>query len=407
MPSAPGTPDAAPVRIEGDEKVFPDGRREPLTEYEKFERDMAASGSAHDEHTRRGAIDGTRDDGVVRSPRGIEPRVRTRRADRGRRDEGPDDRGRDRDRREPERRRSNERAFTSMGRQIREIREDSGLRYEMLVKDASGTMRVWEDLVDGQRYRVVQRGKIGTAAWELDVPGFTDFQEEASDADATPDDPSDISEQAKQLRDMFGESGEQIRMSLQRAYGSGHFDRDVVDELIGVELNLAGIANRREVETAVGALRDIAGITTDRWPDAQERALLKTIAGKLGITRALRELYATLERWHKEETQDFIVAFSPRVLEASRRSRLAGFFKGEHRIDKVTFMDDLRAAVTQDSRAGVAGIFRRSLRGVPDGLRKDIIDAVWLYISGDDEVENTRAFGMRERVKIYKTLPRR
>lgn len=50
-------PSAAPdvPRIEGDEKVFADGRREPLSAYELLERDMADSGTVSDEYTRAGA----------------------------------------------------------------------------------------------------------------------------------------------------------------------------------------------------------------------------------------------------------------------------------------------------------------------------------------------------------------
>lgn len=345
---------------------------------------------------------------------GVKTMVWEKRGNRGRwvpkrpsrRDDTPDDRGRDRDRREPDRRRSNERTFTSMGKRIREIKVDDGFRYEILMTDEAGRGLVWEELVGGQRYRVVQRGKVGTAAWDFDVPGLVDFQQEGAEADRPTEDTTGA-DQAKQLTEIFGEAGAQIRQSLEHSYKSGHFDLDVVDELIEIELNLAGVTNRREVETVVGALRDIAGITTDRWPDAQERALLKTIAGKLGVTRALRELYDTLKTWYQEETEDFILEFVPRVLEASNRGGIAGLFKGKFKIDRETFTDDLRAAARQVERNGVAGLLRRSLRGVPEPLRNDIVDAVWLFVSGDDHVENTRAFGMRERIKIYKGLPRR
>jgi hypothetical protein len=259
---------------------------------------------------------------------------------------------------------------------------------------------VWEELIDGQRYRVVHNRKVGSAAWELDVPGFIDFREEGSD-DTVEGAESGASHEA-QLRDMFGENAEQIRMSLNEAYGG--YDPDVVNELLRVELAAVGIVDLHDVRTAVGGLRDITGKTADRWPDARERAYLKELMqNKRGLTRVLRELSRTLDRWKEVEDAEWIRLYVSAVTEQVRQGRLSRFLRGPA-INPAELKTSLTAMLTQQNqdRAQMRRWLRRTaLRGVSDAFLDEVVEDIHRYIHGDDTVEESRAYGMRRHVRYH------
>jgi polyhydroxyalkanoate synthesis regulator phasin len=204
-----------------------------------------------------------------------------------------------------------------------------------------------------------------------------------------------------QLRDMFGENAEQIRMSLNEAYGG--YDPDVVNELLRVELAAVGIVDSHDVLTAVGGLRDITGRTADRWPDARERAYLKELMqNKRGLTRVLRELSRKLDGWKKFEDDGFVEEYVPLVMEQAKRGTVARWIKGTHSISQSALANGVGAALSAaPDRAGVARLLRLALRSAPESLRTKVVDEVHLYLTGDDTVVGTRAYRLRQNVELY------
>ncbi len=210
--------------------------------------------------------------------------------------------------------------------------------------------------------------------------------------------PVGVSE-ADQLRDMFGDLAADVQDSLRNAYRE--FDPDVVNELIRVELSAIGVPVQ-EIRSAVEALREIAKISRNTWPDPLERELIKRlVTTKAGFMRVPRDLFTTLHTWRRHEDASFIREYVPLVVDDSRRGRVAGFFKGEYRIDRALLARDISAALNMaPDRAAVARTLRMALSRAPRALRDQVINQIELYLRGDDTEVGTRAYRIRANIGL-------
>lgn len=285
-----------------------------------------------------------------------------------------------------------------MGREIR-VSEGDERRYE--IRQSAG----WEPLVDEARYKVRRGEERGTAAWEADFADFKDFRPETAAA-ATPSAPPEaapaVDTAEAQLRDIFGENAAQIRTSLERAYAG--YDPDVVNELLRVELAAVGVVDSHDVLTAVGGLRDITGTTTDRWPDARERAYLKELMqNKRGLARVLRELSLTLGRWKKIEDAEWVRLYVAAVTEHVKQGRLSRMLRGPaiNPVELEKGLTSMLQLTNQDKPQMRRWLRRTALRGVSDKFLDEVVDDIHRYMHGDDTVEESRAYGMRRHVRYH------